>query len=97
MSAPDLASLVDAYAEAKEAEAAAADRVNDLRDQLLTIKDERDDPWDSAPLVGRMHQVIVSTHSSWRIDSTRLKVEQPALYAAFARQSTSTRLTVVAR
>ena len=97
--ASDLASLVDAYAEAKEAEAAAQDRVKDLRDSLLVAYAERVDFPEAgpSPLEGSTHRVIVSTSTAWRLDSTRLKAEHPELYAAYAKQSQSTRLTVTPR
>jgi hypothetical protein len=94
--ASDLAALVDAYAEAKELEAAASDRVKDLRDSLLVaVAGHAEDDVDV--LEGTRHNITVSTSSGWRLDSTKLKAEQPEIYAAFAKQTSSTRLTVVPR
>lgn len=91
---PTLAELVDAYAEADADEKAATDRKKDLRDQLLLVSTEVGNEGD---LTGTRSVVKVTSTTSWRLDSGRLKTEQPALYAAYAKQSSSTRLTVVPR
>jgi hypothetical protein len=98
--ASDLAALVDAYAEAKELEAAASDRVKDLRDALLVAHAENVQAYphgEPEQLVGTRHVITVSTSSGWRLDSTKLKAEHPEVYAAYAKQTSSTRLTVVPR
>lgn len=87
-----LAALVDAYAEAKDAVDAAQDRLKDLRDQLLLEANGAAQP--NGHLYGARSVVKFSTVSTWRVDTTRLKSEQPALYAAYARQSSSTKVTV---
>ena len=99
--ASDLASLVDAYAEAKEAEAAAQDRVKDLRDSLLVAYAETSVEVRAATArrspASEDAAITVSTSTAWRLDSTRLKAEHPEVYAAYAKQSSSTRLTVTPR
>jgi hypothetical protein len=92
---PSLADLVDAYADAKAAEAAAEQRVKDLRDQLLLAYSEIL-PEDHTLTSGR-NAVRVSTSSGWRLDTARLKREQAEVYAAYATPTSSTRLTVEPR
>jgi predicted phage-related endonuclease len=92
---PTLAELVDAYAAADEAVKASEDHRKDLRDQLLQAMQETGQR--GADLIGTRAVVKIGTTSAWRVDTKRLKSEQPALYAAYARESTSTRLTVTPR
>ena len=89
-----LAELVDAYAEADAEEKAAADRKKDLRDQLLEIQA---DLGGQDELTGTRSAVKVSTTSGWRLDTTRLKREQPAWWAAYAVETSTTRLKVSPR
>ena len=49
------------------------------------------------PITGQRHVITVSTSTAWRLDSTRLKAEHPEVYAAYAKQCQSTRLTVTPR
>jgi hypothetical protein len=97
---PSLADLVDAYADAKAAEAAAEQRVKDLRDQLLLAwaDDQGNHPHQPTDtMLGARAGVRVSTSSGWRLDTARLKREQAEVYAAYAVPTSSTRLTVEPR
>lgn len=100
MSAPDLAALVDAYAQADADVKAAEDRRKDLRDQLLLAwaEGQGDHPGEiTTSMHGARATVSVGRVESWRVNTAALKAEHPEVYAAYARKSTSTRLTVVPR
>lgn len=53
------------------------------------------DPSTKVVMEATDYRVTVTATEAWRLDTTRLKAEQPQFYAAYAVQSTSYRLNVV--
>lgn len=99
---PDVAQLVDAYQQAHATEKAAAELKNSLSAQLkvaaeaLTTQAGLDPAATRLVWEGPDVNVSVTPTETWRLDTTRLKKEHPAVYASFAVKSVSTRLSVKA-
>ena len=100
---PDLADLMSQYRAAKAALDAATDHADALKAQLKTAlwAMSADLPTLLAKGQGIAAEdpasgftVKLRPTTSWRLDTTRIKAEQPVLYAAYAKQSTSWALTV---
>jgi predicted phage-related endonuclease len=98
---PDVAALAAAYARAQEAVKAATEHKDTLAAQLKAACETaalgagRDMADTRVELEGEGFVARVTPVESWRVDTTKLKSEQPHLYAAYAKKSTSLRLEVV--
>lgn len=99
---PDVRGLAAEYDRARAAEAAAKERKDALGAALKVAAEQARilaglDP--SARLMYEADDLEVSVVQveAWRVDSKRLKSEQPAVYATYAAKSVSTRLEVKTR
>jgi hypothetical protein len=93
---PELASLLERFRTTKAAAEAAKEDADAARDalKLAMIDAASADPSPTNPLdvsVGPItaHLTVVE---SWRLDTARIKAEQPEVYAAYAKPSTAIKL-----
>lgn len=97
---PEVAELARVYLELKAQEKALAEAKETLSARLKlaaeTVTAQAGlDPEDTKVLFeGQDLAVYVTPTETWRVDATRLKKEQPHLYAAYAKKSVSRRLEV---
>ena len=96
-----MAALVDEYADADRAAKAAREYADSVKDRLKLAMVEAvgaDHNYDLSAVAVRSGQLSarLSVTHTWRLDTTRIKAEQPTLYAAYAKQSASFRLEVAA-
>lgn len=97
---PELEALFDAFLTADREAKAAADRAAELKDRLkVAMIDARQaaDPADPLTNIVLQHGAVKASLKyveTWRVDATRLKAEQPAIYAAFAKKSASLTMRV---
>jgi len=96
-STPELSALVERYRVAKLSADAAVELSNETRDALkLAMLESAGDvaPSTTNPLDVSVGPVTahLSVVESWRLDTTRIKREQPEVYAAYAKMSTALKL-----
>lgn len=97
---PDVAALAAAYAQAQDAVKAATEHKDTLSAQLkaaceaAALNAGRDAGDTRVVLEGEAFTARVTPVETWRVDTKKLKSEQPHLYAAYAKKSTSLRLEV---
>lgn len=96
------ARLAAAYEQAKAAVKAAKEEQDSLGAALKAHVEELRvaqgyDPDTKVVLEGNGVLVRVQPVTSWRMDTPRLKSEQPQIYAAYAKQSVASKLEVIAQ
>ena len=97
----DVAALAAAYAQAQDAVKAATERKDSIGAALKAACEVaantagRNMADTRVELEGEAFVARVTPVESWRVDSKKLKSEQPHLYAAYAKKSTALRLEVV--
>jgi hypothetical protein len=93
-----LAALHAAYADAKAAVDAASEQLKAITDAIkleLTATDPNERRFELLPANGLDARPLQLTYvESWRIDSTRLKKENPETYVRYAKKSGAWRLGV---
>lgn len=91
-----LAQLHAAYADAKAAVDAASEQLKAITDAIkveLTAVNPNERRFDLMPAEGVTARPLELRYvESWRVDSTRLKKEDPVTYATYAKKSGSWRL-----
>lgn len=91
-----LASLHAAYADAKAAVDAAGEQLKAITDAIkveLTAIDPNERRFELRPANGVTARPLQLTYvESWRLDSTRMKREQPETWVTYAKKSGSWRL-----
>jgi hypothetical protein len=92
-----LSQLAAGYTAAKEAADAAAVRLKEITD---AIKVELTNAAPGITKVDLVHEALTSplrlqTKTSWRLDTGKLKENEPEIYVRYARQSTSWELRAV--
>lgn len=91
-----LAQLHAAYADAKATVDAAAEQLKAITDAIkleLTSVDAEERRFELVPANGVTARPLQLTYvESWRLDSTRMKREQPETYVQYAKKSGSWRL-----
>jgi hypothetical protein len=92
-----LAQLAASYTDARAAADAAAERLKAITDG---IKRELTDTAPGATRVDLVHDSLAAplrmqAKSSWRLDTARLKTEQPETYVRYARQVTAWELRAI--
>lgn len=91
-----LAQLHAAYADAKAAVDAAGEALKAITDAIkveLTAVDPNERRFELLPANGVAARPLQLTYvESWRLDSTRMKKENPELYVTYAKKSGSWRL-----
>lgn len=91
-----LAALHAAYADAKAAVDAASEQLKAITDAIkveLTAVDPNERRFELLPAEGVTARPLQLTYvESWRIDTARLKKEQPETYVRYAKKSGSWRL-----
>lgn len=94
----DVAALAAEYDRARAAAKAADEHQKSIRSRLMLAAETALAGSGMGRVVfnGPSYEVRVVPVSTWRLDTTRIKAEQPEVYAAYARQSTSLKLDVVA-
>lgn len=99
---PAQAELARKYLALSAQEKALAEEKEAVKAQLKLAAEEARlaaglDPEDTRVVFeGQDLTVFVTPTETWRLDSTRMKKEQPVLYAAYAKKSVGTRLEVKA-
>ena len=99
-STPELTALLDAFVHADREAKAASERAAALKDQLKVAMIETrqavdpSDPLTDLELQHSQIKVTLKYVETWRVDSQRLKAEQPTIYAAFAKKSSSLTMRV---
>lgn len=99
---PTFTDLVSHYQAAKAAADAAAEVFDGAKAQLklalenMAVQAGLDQSATALEVHAGMASVRTTPVSTWRVDATRLKAEQPLVYASYAKQSHSQRLTVTA-
>jgi len=71
--------------------------IRDLEGQAETLKQDmirRMDEWQLEEMTAGEYTIRYSLYESARLDSTRLKAEQPGIYAAYMKRTVSTRFHV---
>lgn len=97
---PDVAALAAAYAQAQDAVKAATERKDSIGAALKAACEVaantagRNMADTRVELEGEAFTARVTPVETWRVDTKKLKSEQPHLYAAYAKKSTSLRLEV---
>ena len=96
---PDVAALARDYEQAQLALKALTEHKDTIAVQLKAACEAAAfsagyGPDSAVVLEGDRYAVRVTPVQTWRLDSKRLKAEQAPLYAAYAKMSTSLRLTV---
>lgn len=92
---PQLAELVTAYQVARDTAAEAAKRKDAIADQLKQAMlaqaqaENPTDPLTDTELIAGPVKATLVQQTRWTLDTGKLKAEYPAVYAAYARQSST--------